>query len=359
MEERRGGVEGVALESRAAGDEPRATFWRGKSVLVTGAGGFVGSWLTHALVGLGANVVVILRDQVGLGNFESLGLASRVHVVRGSITDYPLVERTVNEYEVDSCFHLAAQAIVGAANRSPLSTFESNIKGTWTVLEACRVNKMTERVVVASSDKAYGPQPRLPYEEDMPLLGINPYDASKVCTDVLARSYQHTYEMPLTIARCANIYGGGDVNFSRLIPGTIRSALLGEAPVVRSDGTPVRDYLYIDDAVGAYLTLGKQAARSDVRGKAFNFGSDRPISALDLVRQILEVCGRTDLVPDIQGKGTLAGEIDRQYLSSQKAGRTLGWSPRVPLDQGLPRTVEWYASDLRTRSAAVPPVREP
>ena len=227
-------------------------------MLVTGGGGFVGSWLVEALVERGAAVTVILRDEPGLSNFRLLGLASQVNVVQGSITEYALVQRAVNEYDVDTCFHLAAQAIVGAANRSPLSTFESNIRGTWTVLEACRASKLVERVVVASSDKAYGSQPRLPYTEEMSLLGANPYDASKACTDVLAHSYQHTFGLPVAVARCANIYGGGDLNLSRLIPGTIRSVLAGERPLIRSDGTPVRDYLYVHDAVSAYLTLAEQ-----------------------------------------------------------------------------------------------------
>ena len=209
----------------------------------------------------GAAVTVILRDEPGLNNFNLLGLASQVDVVRGSTTDYALVERTFNEYEVDTCFHLAAQAIVGAANRSPLSTFESNIRGAWTVLEACRTSRLVERVVVASSDKAYGSQPRLPYTEEMPLLGVNPYDASKACTDILARSYRHTFYLPVAVARCANIYGGGDLNFSRLIPGTIRSALTGECPIIRSDGTPVRDYLHVDDAVIAAFKAPKVLAR--------------------------------------------------------------------------------------------------
>jgi len=321
-------------------------FWGGRSVLVTGAGGFVGSWLTQALVERGAQVTVILRDEVALSNFRLLGLPSRVNVVRGSITDFELVERAVTEYEIDTCFHLAAQAIVGAANRSPLSTFESNIKGTWTVLEACRVSKTMERVVVASSDKAYGSQPVLPYTEDMPLLGVNPYDASKVCTDVLARSYQQTFSMPLAIARCANVYGGGDLNFSRLVPGSIKSALLGECPIIRSDGTPVRDYLYVDDAVLAYLTMAEYAQRPDVRGQAFNFGTNEPISALELVRRILDVCGRAELEPDIRGTGTLAGEIDRQYLKSERAKKVFSWDAKLSLQAGLERTVSWYRQFL-------------
>lgn len=325
-------------------------FWHGRSVLVTGAGGFVGSWLTHALVERDANVTVILRDQPKISNFELLGLASRVNIVRGSIAEYQLVERTLNEYEVDTCFHLAAQAMVGVANRSPLSTFESNIKGTWTFLEACRMSKLIERVVVASSDKAYGSQPRLPYTEDMPLLGSNPYDASKVCADVLARSYHYTYHLPLAVARCANIYGGGDLNFSRLIPGAIRSALLHEPPVIRSDGTPVRDYLYVDDAVAAYLTLAEQVERQDVCGRAFNFGMNAPVSVLEVVRQILDACGTPDLVPDVRGTSKLNDEIDRQYLDSQRATTALGWIPWVALEEGIRQAVAWYSESPPSQS---------
>jgi CDP-glucose 4,6-dehydratase len=262
--------------------------------------------------------------------------------VRGSITDFELVQRTINEYEVDSCFHLAAQAIVGAANRSPLSTFESNIKGTWVVLEACRLSPLVDRVVVASSDKAYGSQPILPYREEMPLLATNPYDVSKSSADMLARSYGSAFNKPVGITRCANVYGPGDLNYSRLIPGTIRSALANERPVVRSDGTPVRDYLYIDDAVKAYLVLAQNLDIADLRGEAFNFGTDSPIQAIDLVELILDLCGATELTPDVRGTGLPAGEIHRQYLDSRKAATVLGWTPRWDLQGGLQETIEWY-----------------
>lgn len=313
-------------------------------MLVTGAGGFVGSRLAKALIDAGASVTAILRDQPGLNNFDLLGLQSHANVLRGSITDLPLVERALNEYEVDSCFHLAAQAIVGAANRSPVSTFESNIKGTWVVLEACRLNRLIQRVVIASSDKAYGSQRVLPYTEEMPLLASNPYDASKACTDILARCYQSSFGLPLATSRCANVYGGGDLNFSRLIPGTIRSALLRERPVVRSDGTPVRDYLHVEDAVNAYLVLGERLGEADVQGHAFNFGADNPIRTIDLVRMILELCEATDLEPHILGQGPQLGEIDRQYLDSRKAGAVLGWASRVDLNGGLREAIEWYRS---------------
>ena len=320
--------------------------WQGRSVLVTGGGGFVGSWLVRTLVERGAAVTVILRDQPGQSNLCLLGLASQVSIVQGSITDHALVERAFNEYEIDTCFHLAAQAIVGAANRSPLSTFESNIKGTWTVLEACRGSKLVERVVIASSDKAYGSQPKLPYTEETSLLGANPYDASKACTDIIARSYHQTFGVPAAVARCANIYGGGDLNFSRLIPGTIRSALAAERPVIRSDGTPMRDYLYVDDAVSAYLSLAEQVTRESVAGQAFNFGANSPVSVLELVQRILELSGTPHLTPDVRGTGKLNDEIDRQYLDSRKAADVLGWAPTVSLDEGLRRAVEWYRALL-------------
>ena len=326
-------------------------YWQGRSVLVTGAGGFVGSWLAQALVDRGAGVTLILRDEPATDNLHQLGLQQRANVVRGSITDYPLVERALNEYEADTCFHLAAQAIVGAANQSPLSTFESNIRGTWTILEACRRTSV-KRAVVASSDKAYGSQAALPYVEESPLLGTAPYEVSKACTDLLARSYRMGFGLSVTVARCANIYGGGDFNFSRLVPGTIRSVLAGERPIIRSDGTPLRDYVYVDDAVDAYLRLGACPDEAAGVGAAFNFGSGEPVSALHLVRRITEVCGRPDLEPDVRGAGPGRNEIDCQYVDSSRAEAVLGWSPRVPLEEGLHRSVHWYRQVLGQQKAA-------
>jgi len=320
--------------------------WRGRSVLVTGAGGFVGSHLASALANTGADVTVVLRDQPVGSSFEALGLGDRVNVVTGSMTDGGLMERAVNEYRVDTCFHLAAQAIVGVANRSPVSTFESNITGTWTVLEACRRSDLVQRVVVASSDKAYGRQEHLPYTEDMPLLADNPYDVSKLCTDVIARSYAKAFEMPVAVSRCANIYGGADMNFSRLIPDTIRAVLAGRRPVIRSDGSPLRDYIHVDDAVTAYLMLGEAAARPEVRGRAFNFGSNNPISVVDMVARVLRACGRADLEPDVQGTGPGVNEIPLQYLDSSRAREVLGWAPEVSLDEGLRGAVGWYREYL-------------
>jgi len=317
--------------------------WRARSVLVTGAGGFVASALCEALVELGASVTGIVRDSPGERLLELRGVRERITLVHGSITEYQLVSRALNEYEVDVVFHLAAQALVGAANRSPLSTFESNIKGTWTILEALRQSRPAARMVVASSDKAYGNSPVLPYGEDSPLLGSFPYDASKVCADILARSYAVSFDLAVAVTRCANIYGGGDLNWSRLIPGTIRAALSGENPIIRSDGTPERDYLYLSDAVAAYLALAERLADPRVKGQAFNFGTGSPVSAIDLTRRIVTITGAR-VEPQILG--VAANEIDRQFLDSSLAHRVLGWYPRVDVDAGLERTITWYSQHL-------------
>jgi CDP-glucose 4,6-dehydratase len=330
----------------------RSAFWAGRSVLVTGAGGFVGSWLADALLGFGAGVTAIIRDRPTASNFKLLRLADRVNLVEGSIADQPLVERVLGEYQIDTCFHLAAQAIVGVANRAPASTFESNVKGTWSLLEACRLSGRVERIVVASSDKAYGDHGLLTYNEDMPLLGSNPYDASKTCTEVIARCYRLSLGLPLAIARCANIYGGGDLNYDRLVPGTIRSALRMERPVVRSDGRPIRDYLYIGDAVSAYLTLAESLYQEDVLGQAFNFGGDAPISVYDLTRWILQLCDAGHLEPDVRGRGPTTGEIEHQCMSIAKAERTLEWSPKTSLEVGLGDTIGWYREHLGQTVAA-------
>jgi CDP-glucose 4,6-dehydratase len=314
--------------------------WQSRRVLVTGAAGFVGSHLATALVDLGATVVAIIRDHPSGQELERLTHGGRVSLVFGSVSDYPVVERAMNEYEVSDVFHLAAQALVGPANRSPMSTFEANIQGTWCVLEAARLSPLVSRVVVASSDKAYGTQPVLPYTEDMPLRGLNPYDASKSAADLLAQTYAHAYQAPVVISRCANIYGPGDRNYSRLVPGTIRAALAGERPVIRSDGTPLRDYIHVDDAVRAYLVLGARALDEDVRGQAFNFGANRPVNVLDLARMILEAGGRGDIEPEVVGTAT--NEIDRQFLDSTRAREVLGWRAEVGLEEGLRQTVEGY-----------------
>jgi CDP-glucose 4,6-dehydratase len=316
--------------------------WSGCKVLVTGAGGFVGSALVAELLGLGADVVAVIRDAAGIRLLEILGMAHQIDVVRGSITEPGLIQRAFNEYDIDSVFHLAAQAMVGVANRSPISTFETNITGTWCVLEAARLSPLIQRVVVASSDKAYGIQPVLPYTETTPLAGLYPYDASKVCTDVLSRCYSTTFALPVAVLRCANIYGRGDLNWSRLIPGTIRAALAGEDPIIRSDGTPERDYLYIDDAVAGYLAVAEVVP--DHSGEAFNLGTGRGVSVNALVDRILSAVGNPGLQPRVLGQAR--GEIDRQSLSAEKAHRVLAWEPRTSLPDGLAQTVVWYRKYL-------------
>lgn len=316
--------------------------WQDRVVLVTGIGGFVGSGLAKALLERGAKVVGVLRDSAGVRQLEALGIRRGLELAYGSIADAGLMNRVVNEYEVGTVFHMAAQAIVQVANRSPVPTFESNILGTWTILEAARLSPVVERVVVASSDKAYGDQPVLPYTEDTPLNGLYPYDASKACTDILARSYAASFPLPVAVVRCANIYGPGDTNWSRLIPGTVRSALAGEDPIIRSDGTPERDYLYLMDAVEGYLAVAEHLP--ELSGEAINLGTSSSVSALDLVRAIIAEVGDTGLQPRILGEAS--GEISRQSLAFDKARRKMGWEPRVSLQEGLSLAVAWYREYL-------------
>jgi CDP-glucose 4,6-dehydratase len=325
----------------ASGSPAVAEAWRGRRVLVTGCSGFVGSWLTQELVAQGAEVVGVLRDQIRDSWLYRSGTSQRMTLVSGALEDLLFVQRVLNEYGIQAVFHLAAQSQVGVANRSPLSTFQSNIVGTCHVLEACRTLPAGQLValIVASSDKAYGEQ-ALPYTEANPLLGRYPYDASKACADLLAQTYARTYGLPVGIVRCANIYGGGDLNFNRLIPETIRAILGDQRPVIRSDGKFLRDYLYVGDAVSAYLSLGAAVAAGRQRGEAFNFGGDRPVSVLDVVRMLLELTKHSALEPDIRNEAR--GEIRDQYLSSAKAARELGWKPQVPLREGLRETVQWY-----------------
>jgi CDP-glucose 4,6-dehydratase len=311
-----------------------------RSVLVTGAYGLLGGWLTAALVQGGARVTVIRRDEQPRSALALTGLEASVDVVHGDIGSEGLVERALAEYEIDTVFHLAAQTIVPTANRSPLSTFETNIRGTWTLLEACRRHG-AERVVVASSDKAYGPHKTLPYREDFALQPVYPYDVSKAATDLIARSYWHTWGVPVAVTRFANLYGGGDVNRSRLVPEAVAAALAGRAPVVRSDGSPERDFLYVEDAVAAYLAIADALARGEGRGQAFNAGGGRPHRVLDVVRLICRLAG-TDIEPDVTGEGTPAGEIDRQWVDASKLSALTGWAPTVELEEGLERTIAWY-----------------
>lgn len=337
------------------GPRIRSETLRGRRVLVTGIGGFVGSALARELLARGAKVIGILRDSAGSIQLEAVGIRHSVDLVFGSIGDAGLVSRVLAEYEVDTIFHLAAQAMVQVANRSPISTFESNIAGTWTVLEAARLSPVIERVVVASSDKAYGDQPALPYTESTPLHAQYPYDVSKACADLLARCYATSFLLPVAVVRCANIYGPGDLNWSRLVPGTIRAALAAEDPVIRSDGSPERDYIYLNDAVEAYLMVAEHLP--EVAGQAFNFGTGRPVSVLDLVNMILTAVGDAGLRPRVLGEA--AGEISRQSLSHATARQALGWEPQTSLLDGLNRSVDWYRDHLASGRviplAAFPP----
>jgi CDP-glucose 4,6-dehydratase len=319
------------------------------TVLVTGAQGFIGSWLAERLLDEGARVVALRRDFEPEARFRTDGIEERCVVALADVQDYASLVRALNEHEVDAVFHLAAQTIVGTANRSPLSTFEANVRGTYVLLEACRavgvVGSSLERVVVASSDKAYGSHEELPYREGFPLQPTFPYDVSKACTDMIARSFATTYGLPVAVTRLANVYGGGDLNWSRIVPDTCRALLRGDAPAIRSDGTPERDYLYVEDAVDAYLAIAASLDREDLRGRAWNAGWGSPLSAREVVDRLIAVSG-ADVEPDVQGSGTPHGEIDRQFLDSTAIRETLGWEPRVGLDDGLRRTYEWYERRL-------------
>lgn len=317
------------------------SFWKGRNAFVTGGMGLLGAHLVEALLERGARVTMLVRDWVPDSRAVSDGLLQRCQVVRGELEDLQVLIRAINEYEIDSVFHLGAQAIVGTAARHPLSTFESNIKGSWCLLEAVReCPKLVQRVIVASSDKAYGSHDRLPYTEDAPLVGRFPYDVSKSCTDLIAFSYWHSYRVPVAVTRCGNLFGPGDLNFNRLIPGTIRSALLNEAPVIRSDGTFVRDYFFVKDAVDAYLQLAERVPGDGFSGEAFNFGTETPLSVIEVVDAILRVMGKASLTPRILNEAT--HEIPKQYLDCAKARRALGWTPNATFDEALRTTADWY-----------------
>ena len=320
-------------------------YWRNRNVLVTGCTGLLGSHLTGMLVDRSASVVGLVRDMVPKSSLIRDGVYDEINVVRGCVEDFFTVERTLNEYEVDTVFHLAAQTIVGTANRNPLSTFESNIKGTWCVLEACRRVPTVKKIVVASSDKAYGDQEKLPYDEASPLKGSHPYDVSKSCADLLAYAYYDTYKLPVCVTRCGNFYGSGDLNFNRLVPGTIRSVLNNEAPIIRSDGTFIRDYFYVKDAALAYMHLAEKMEDSKLHGEAFNFSNELQISVLELTSKILKLMDRPELKPVILNQAT--NEIKHQYLSAQKAKELLGWKPKYNLDDALKETIAWYTEFLK------------
>ena len=317
--------------------------------LVTGARGFAASWLARALLEEGAEVTSIDRDGASPTGLELQGIEGDVHDVVADLRDYDSVLDLLRSDRIESVFHLAAQPIVGDANTSPLPTFETNIGGTWVLLEACR-EAGVERVVVASSDKAYGPQDQLPYTEDSPLQPVFPYDVSKAATDLIARSYWHTYRLPVAVTRFANLYGGGERNFSRIIPETVTAVLDGRRPVIRSDGSPERDFLYVEDAASAYLAVAEALETAGVGGEAFNAGWGRPHPVREVIDLICEL-GPNDVEPDYQGTGNPPGEIDRQYLDSTKIRERTGWAPKVDLPEGISRTLEWYAAhpDVRSR----------
>ncbi|MGH7712761.1 MAG: NAD-dependent epimerase/dehydratase family protein [Gemmatimonadaceae bacterium] len=315
--------------------------WKDAKVFVSGATGLLGSHLTAELVRRGATVVCLVRDWVPDSEAVTAGTLARCRLVRGELEDHEVVLRALNEYEVDTVFHLGAQTIVGTASRSPLSTFESNIKGTWVLLEAARsLGNRIQRVIVASSDKAYGEHEKLPYTEATPLVGRFPYDVSKSCADLISLAYAASFTLPVAVTRCGNLYGGGDLNFNRLVPGTIRSALLDESPIIRSDGTFVRDYFYVKDAVDAYLALAERMPESGFVGEAFNFGTEAPMSVIAMAQKILEVLGKPHLPLTILNQAT--NEIPKQYLDCAKARRLMHWEPKYTLEDSLRDTAQWY-----------------
>jgi len=319
-------------------------FWRDKRVLVTGCTGILGSQLVKDLHQYGADIVGIIRDGVPHSNLLLSGYDRKINVVTGSVTDYALVERTINEYEIEIIFHLAAQTIVGTANASPFSTFDTNVRGTYTILEAARNKKYLKAIIVASSDKAYGEKEELPYTEKDPLRGVFPYDASKACTDIIAQSYYHTFKMPTAIVRCGNFYGAGDLNWNRIVPGTVRSLYYDESPVIRSDGTLIRDYFYVVDASRAYIRLAEEMENESIHGEAFNFSNEESLNAAELVQMMIRLTGKESIQPSILNEAK--SEIQDQILSSRKAREVLGWQPEYSLEQGLAETIRWYNSFL-------------
>jgi CDP-glucose 4,6-dehydratase len=321
-------------------NQSHPSFWQNKTVLVTGATGLLGPWLIQDLLSQHAHVVVIIRDSVPDSLFFTTGLNHRVTVTYGDLLDFNLLQRVLNEFNIDTVFHLGAQAIVGYANRSPISTFKSNIEGTWNLLEACRLSPWVKRIVVASSDKAYGEHTTLPYTEQAALQGRHPYDVSKSCADLLAQSYFHTYKTPVCVTRCGNFFGGGDLHFNRIIPGTIQAIRNQQRPVIRSNGMFVRDYIYVKDVANAYITLAQQMEEKNLCGECFNFSTDHPFTVLEIVDLILRTMNATHLTPEIQN--IASNEIPAQHLSSTKARSLLGWRPLYGVEAGLQETIDWY-----------------
>jgi CDP-glucose 4,6-dehydratase len=319
-------------------------FWLDRPTFVTGGTGLVGGWLVKRLLEARADVVCLVRDWIPQSELVRSRQIEQVKVVRGDIRDRDLLERILGEYEIDTVIHLAAQTIVQIANRNPVATFETNIQGTWNLLEACRRSPRVKQIVAASSDKAYGDQEQLPYGESTPLQGRHPYDVSKSAADLIASTYAACYETPVVVTRCGNFYGGGDLNWNRIVPGTIRSVLRGQRPVIRSDGQFVRDYFYVEDGAAAYMLLAEQLAqRPELRGEAFNFSYGAPLTVQEVARHILGLM-KSDLQPEILNEAV--HEIRRQYLDAQKAHKVLGWSPLFTLDNGLQRAISWYKEFL-------------
>ncbi len=321
------------------------SIWQDRPVLITGCTGFLGSWLTAVLINSGADVVGLIRDDVPESQLARSGSIDKIKIVHGELGNYALLERTLAEYEIHTIFHLAAQTIVGIANQSPMSTFETNIRGTWVLLEAARHASTVKAVVIASSEKAYGDRAEPPFKETVPLQGRHPYDVSKSCADLIAQTYAHSYGLPIGITRCSNLYGGGDLNWNRLLPGTIRSVLRGERPILRSDGTFKRDYLFVEDAVNGYMMIAEQLANGRLHGETFNFGRGEPDTALNVVKTIISVSNHPELEPIILDE--VKNEIKDEYLSADKAHQILGWQPADSLETGLAKTMAWYRHFLQ------------
>lgn len=334
-----------AVENLDGGRKMKKTFWKGRKVFVTGISGFVGSNLAAELLEAGASVIGLVRDDSKKKYFDHLKIRKKITVVRGDLKNLKFLQKTLKKHKVEIVYHLAAQAIVSDANKNPLPTFEANIQGTWNLLESCRGLKSLKAIIAASSDKAYGSSKILPYTEKHPLEPEYPYDVSKACSDLIARSYAKMFDLPVVTTRFANIYGPGDINFSRIVPDTLRAVLNGKNPIIRSDGTPQRDYLYVGDVADLYMTLAENIGKT--KGQIFNAGHNKPVSVLKMVQTVLKVSGQKHLKPVILGKGSLRGEIDKQWMDGGKVRRVLGWKPKTGLERGLAETLRWYKDWLK------------